>query len=122
MLGIVTSIAAFGLDNLSLVLDTSSLRDVDDSIHDLGADDDAPVKRARGERISRQTPYGQRVAVDGVHLEPDPAEQAVIERARLLRASGLSVRAVAEELEVEGLMNRAGKPLSVAAVHAMLKV
>src|SRR6266446_5014809 len=36
------------------------------------------VKRNRDERISGRLPYGMRLAVDGLHLEEDPDEQAVI--------------------------------------------
>lgn len=77
-------------------------------------------KRAKGERVGT-LPYGSRLAVDGVHLEVDPSEQAVIERARALRASALTIRAVAEELELEGFVNRRGGPFSAPAVHAMLR-
>ena len=80
------------------------------------------VKRARGERLGgRHLPYGQRLAADGVHLEPDPLEQLTLARARALRATGLSIRAVAEELEVEGRVNRAGNAFAVSNLHAMLQ-
>jgi len=38
------------------------------------------AKKARGERVG-EIPYGYRLATDGVHLEPDQAEQAVIAEA-----------------------------------------
>jgi DNA invertase Pin-like site-specific DNA recombinase len=79
------------------------------------------VKRARGERLGgRHLPYGQRLAADGIHLEPHPEEQAVIARARTLRSEGRSIRDISEELEAEGMLNRAGKAFGTAALHAML--
>jgi len=78
------------------------------------------AKRQRGERVSRHTPYGYRLGPDGVHLEPEPAEQAVIAEARELRDSGLSLRAVAEELERRGFMSRTGRRFVPAAVSAMV--
>src|SRR3954464_6105763 len=43
--------------------------------------------------------YGFRLAADGEQLEPHDAEQAVIDIARELRRSGLSLRQVAAELD-----------------------
>jgi DNA invertase Pin-like site-specific DNA recombinase len=68
------------------------------------------VKRGRGERVG-QVPYGMRLAPDGVHLEAEPAEQAVIGRVRELRAQGLTVRAIVEAL------NGAGTPARGKAWH-----
>jgi hypothetical protein len=59
------------------------------------------VKRTRGERIG-QIPFGSRLAPDGVHLEADPAEQDVLARLRSLRAEGLTVRAIAARLNLDG--------------------
>ena len=52
------------------------------------------AKRARGERIG-SVPLGFALDADGVRLVVDKREQATIARARELRASGLSLRAVA---------------------------
>src|ERR1041384_5403047 len=45
------------------------------------------VKRARGERVG-QVPYGMKLASDGVALEPDPLEQAILVQIRNIHASG----------------------------------
>src|SRR5580658_2082360 len=45
------------------------------------------AKKKRGERTGN-VPYGFRVGADKRHLEPEPAEQAVMERIRALRALG----------------------------------
>ena len=64
-------------------------------------------KREKGERLG-MVPYGKRLAADGVHLLDHPTEQAVIATVRALRASGLSYRAIAAELNRRGLTNRVG--------------
>ncbi len=66
------------------------------------------VKRARGERVGT-TPYGYRLAQDGKHIEEDGAEQAIIARARELRAEGLSLRAIGRALLDEGRRPRTGR-------------
>src|ERR1700736_751038 len=43
-------------------------------------------KRSQGQRVGNIA-YGFRLAEDGVHLKPDPAEQAVLARLRTLRSS-----------------------------------
>jgi DNA invertase Pin-like site-specific DNA recombinase len=65
-------------------------------------------KRSRGERVG-EVPFGYRVAVDGTHLEADEAEQATLEVLRELRGSGLSVRAIAQELNCRGVPARGGR-------------
>lgn len=71
-------------------------------------------KRAKGERVEGVKPYGHH-----------PAEQAVIERMKRLRrkpAKGrrLSVAKIAEQLNVEGHRNRAGREWSAQLVHHVL--
>lgn len=76
------------------------------------------VKRSRGERTGG-IPYGQRLAADGVHLEPDAGEQELIGAARRLRSTGISLRAVGRRLEGRGMLPRSGghwHPQSVKAV------
>jgi len=50
-------------------------------------------------------------------LVEDEGEQAVLARARALRASGASLRAIVEAL---GPVSRKGTPFAVSALHAML--
>ncbi len=71
------------------------------------------VKKARGERVG-EVAYGFRVAVDGVRLEHDEAEQGVLAVVRELRAAGLSQRAIASALTERGLLSRSGKPFGSA--------
>jgi DNA invertase Pin-like site-specific DNA recombinase len=77
------------------------------------------VKRARGERLGC-IPFGFRAGPDGVHIEPDPSEQAIIDRVRVLASAGLSQRAIAGVLASDGVTGRSGRPLSQVQVHRML--
>lgn len=58
-------------------------------------------KRANRERCG-QVAYGFRTSADGVGLEVDPEEAALVELARSLRGDGLSLRAIAGELLARG--------------------
>lgn len=77
------------------------------------------VKKARGECIGT-VPYGSTLAADGVHLESNPTEQAVIGAVLLLRASGLSLRAVVRECEAQGLLSRSGRPFGLTQIANMV--
>jgi DNA invertase Pin-like site-specific DNA recombinase len=79
------------------------------------------AKKAKGERVSRHVPYGFRLAADGVRLERDEDEQAVIAIVRTLRAEGLSQRAIAAALSQRGLLSRVGKPYAQSQVACMLR-
>ncbi len=78
------------------------------------------VKRNRDERISGRLPYGMRLAVDGLHLEEDPDEQAVITIALEFHTSGLSSRSIAARLAERGLYSRAGTVFTPSAILAMV--
>jgi len=67
------------------------------------------VKRGRGEKTGGSVPFGYRLGADGVHLEPDEVEQQVVELVRRLRADGLSLRAVVERLNADGVPARGQK-------------
>lgn len=76
------------------------------------------VKRSRGERIGAP-PYGARV--EGKLLVMDPNEVGTIRRLRELRALGMTIREIVDQATREGLRNRAGKPFTIAAVHALVR-
>jgi hypothetical protein len=65
------------------------------------------VKKSKGQLVGA-VPYGWQLAADGVTLEKNEGEQAVVEVVRTLRAEGLSLRAIAGALEARGLMARNG--------------
>ncbi len=77
------------------------------------------AKRSRGERIGT-LPYGYRLATDGLHLEADGAEQAVITSVRQLAGEGLSQRAIVTHLAGRGVVGRKGTPLQQTQVSRML--
>jgi DNA invertase Pin-like site-specific DNA recombinase len=76
------------------------------------------AKRAKGERVGT-VPSGSRRPRNGA-LVANPGEQAAIAEARALRASGLTVRAVADALRAKGITSRKGRPLGASQVHAIL--
>lgn len=53
-------------------------------------------------------------------LQPVEAEQAVLAEARKLRAAGLSLRAVAAELDRAGLRARTGRPFAATQIARMV--
>lgn len=77
------------------------------------------AKRARGERVGA-VPFGFALHADGVRLVADRGEQTTIARARRLRARGLSLRAVASRLAVEGRVSRSGRRFMAEQVARML--
>lgn len=77
-------------------------------------------KRARGQRISGQLPFGYRTAADGIHLEENPEEQRVLKKMRYYRSLGLAYRAIAKKLEAEGVRNREGNPWQHVSLHRIL--
>jgi DNA invertase Pin-like site-specific DNA recombinase len=75
--------------------------------------------RERGERIGI-VPYGWPLDADGVHLISYAPERAVITVVRALRTSRLSYRAIADELNRRGMVNRAGGRFNHTQVVRML--
>jgi DNA invertase Pin-like site-specific DNA recombinase len=77
-------------------------------------------KRANGERVGT-VPFGYRLAVDGSHLEPDFAEQAIVSRVHTLKGAGLTTRRIADELNREGITTRRGTAWRFQYVAEVLK-
>ena len=67
-----------------------------------------------------EVPYGYRIADDGVHLAPDPQEQAalmlILDRIVIDRP----LKEVAAELEKEGFRTREGRPFTQVDVFELL--
>lgn len=76
-------------------------------------------KRSRGERLG-QIPYGRALGDDGRTLIPDPAEQAVIDRAIELDVRGFSSREIARELNSRGVPSKGGRRWHHSTVRAIL--
>lgn len=79
-------------------------------------------KRSRGEKTGGSVPFGFDLDADGVHLIENDQEQVVIREARELHRTGLSLRKVASELHVRGLVARNGRPFQAAQVQRMIQV
>jgi DNA invertase Pin-like site-specific DNA recombinase len=77
-------------------------------------------KKSKGERTG-EVPFGSQLAADGVKLEQCAAEQEVLRLVAELRSEGLSLRAITAQLEARGVLNRAGKPLTLTSVARMVK-
>jgi hypothetical protein len=75
------------------------------------------VKRSQGQRTG-QVPYGKQLAADGVHLEDNENEQRVLVGIRSLRDEGLSIRAIAERLNLDSVPARGARwhPTTVARI------
>lgn len=65
-------------------------------------------------------PYGHALADDGKTLVRVDAEQAVMSKARELRAAGLSLRAIGATLDERGHRARSGRPFAPAQVARLL--
>ena len=74
-------------------------------------------KRSRGERISRFAPFG--FELSGDRLVPNPTEAHAVERARVLRATGLSYRGIVDALNRDRVPCR-GQRWHLSTVHAIL--
>ena len=77
-------------------------------------------KRSQGERVGNIA-FGCRLAGDGQHLEPDPAEQAALVEIRLLRNRGLTLRGIAAALNHREFRTRRGTAWRLESVARILK-
>jgi site-specific DNA recombinase len=66
-------------------------------------------KRNCGERVGN-IQFGYRLAADGKHLEPEPAEQALIAEIRTLRLRRRTLREIATALNQQLHCTRRGSP------------
>ena len=76
-------------------------------------------KKSKGELVGA-VPYGQALADDGVALVANADEQEVIRQARELKASGLSLRKVAAELQRRGFNARNGQAFQSTQIMRMV--
>lgn len=79
-------------------------------------------KKARGEFTGGLPPYGyRRLAPDSRWTIPDEDEQAVIEKAKALRAAKLPLRQISQTLAEQGIKARNGRPFDAKQVARLLK-
>lgn len=79
------------------------------------------AKKTRGERVGAVR-YGYRLADDGRTELADEGEQAVIHEVRRLRGAGLTLRAIALELERAGYRARNGGCFAVSSLSRLVNV
>jgi site-specific DNA recombinase len=75
--------------------------------------------KAQG-RVVGSVPHGS--TRDGDMLVLNVGEQRVVELAQGLRGTGMSLRAISDELAARGAFNRAGRPFNPKSVRSMLAV
>jgi site-specific DNA recombinase len=76
-------------------------------------------KRTNGERVGNIR-FGYRLAADGHHVEPDPAEQGVLHEVRRLRQSGQTMRGIAASLNHRAFRTRRGSAWRLEHVARIL--
>jgi|HubBroStandDraft_6_1064221.scaffolds.fasta_scaffold689384_1 site-specific DNA recombinase len=76
-------------------------------------------KRSQGERVGNIA-FGFRLAADGQHLEPDPAERGVLAEIQRLRHDGVTLRGIAAALNDKALRTRRGTPWRLESVARVL--
>ena len=75
--------------------------------------------KARGQRVGR-IPFGQRLAEDGIHLEPDPEEQTILRQIHEWRRAGYVMGSIAQALNARGLRTRQGREWQRSFVSQLL--
>jgi len=60
--------------------------------------------------------FGYRLSSDGVHVEPEPTEQATIAAVAELRSNGMSLRRIAKDLNRRGIRTRKGSEWRLESV------
>ena len=78
------------------------------------------AKKSKGERVGR-IPFGSKLAADGVHIEPCAIEQDIIDQISDLQANGLSIRAIASELNNRKALNRGEVEWTKSSVGRLLQ-
>jgi hypothetical protein len=77
------------------------------------------LRKPRGAFWGR-CPWGFRISGDGMRLEPYPPEQALKAVVKHMRARGLKLREIAEELNKLGVVTRTGGPIGITRVYELL--
>ena len=77
-------------------------------------------KRSKEQRVGNVA-YGFRLADDGVHVEADPSEQAVLAEIRRLRGEGMPLRKIATTLNRRAYQTRPRTAWWLESVARVLK-
>jgi hypothetical protein len=76
--------------------------------------------KQRRDTMWGRCPWGYRLSADGMHLEPNAAEQAVETVIKHMRLRGLKLRQIRDELVALGVVGRTGKPMGITRIYALL--
>lgn len=76
-------------------------------------------KKAKGEVVGT-VPFGFRRSADGVRLEPNPVEVAIVEQIRHLREQGMTLQAIADTLNSKGIATRRQSAWRVQYIASVL--
>jgi site-specific DNA recombinase len=78
-------------------------------------------KKTQNQRVSGRIPYGKALAADGITLVPCGTEQEVLTTIRELRNNGMTLTAIAAELNARGIQKREGGKWEHTFVSRLLK-
>ena len=78
-------------------------------------------KKSKGERIGT-VPFGYCLSDDGTTLVVEPTEQAILGKVRKLRMAGFSLRAIANQLNADGVLTRSGSTWRFQYIDNLLRV
>ena len=76
-------------------------------------------KREKGEACNNNPPYG--FQIEGYQLVPNPSEQRIIMRIEELRLQKYTIHGMIQQLSMEGLFNRRGKPFGKTQIHNIVR-
>lgn len=79
------------------------------------------VKKGRGERVGA-IPFGSILGADGKTLVPHPGEMEVVHFITGLRASGMTLKGIADKLNADGISCRSGKWYVTGVVRVLDRV
>ncbi len=77
------------------------------------------AKKKKNERVGH-IPFGYRLAEDGVHIEKDGREKAILKQIQDLMEEGLSTRKIAAEMNRRGAFNRGGSKWNHGSIHRVM--
>jgi DNA invertase Pin-like site-specific DNA recombinase len=78
-------------------------------------------KKAQGQKLGGDVPYGYRVEADGKTLVPAAAEQALLQVIREARQQGLTQVAIVAEVARQGFTTRKGTALRLTQIQRIMK-
>jgi site-specific DNA recombinase len=82
---------------------------------------DAMAHKRANLEFNGNAPFGFRLAADKRHVEPEPSEQAILQRIQRLRKSGKSLRKIADRLNRANIRTRQGSAWRHEYVARLLK-